>query len=291
MLLRSRAASPGWLLLCLLGLACAQGSDDPTPRPGVDGGLGPDAQVESGECHDEDGDRYGEGPGCLGADCDDDDPWAHVGASERCNGRDDDCDGSPDACACAPYLGRADCPEGSHCVATGEALLGACEPLPPVWGGAGDDCSELPCGPGLHCVRWESGTTCTRTCDPFSGQGCNAPEECLNYLARNPNVGLCAEPPPACDIYAGVAACAQGQACRPLFRRDGSADTRCQAAGDAAVGEACGAEAGQCVPAALCVRLVESDEKHCHAVCQRDSDCTPGTCSGRTVGLNIGFCR
>ena len=47
-------------------------------------------------CTDGDGDGYGVGPGCLGADCADDDPGAHPGAVEVCDGTDNDCDGQVD---------------------------------------------------------------------------------------------------------------------------------------------------------------------------------------------------
>jgi phosphatidylserine/phosphatidylglycerophosphate/cardiolipin synthase-like enzyme len=47
-------------------------------------------------CEDRDGDGYGQGPGCLGSDCDDEDIRVHPGATETCDGRDEDCDGLTD---------------------------------------------------------------------------------------------------------------------------------------------------------------------------------------------------
>jgi hypothetical protein len=50
----------------------------------------------SGECLpciDADGDGYGEQDGCVGFDCDDDDPDTHEGATELCDGVDNNCSG------------------------------------------------------------------------------------------------------------------------------------------------------------------------------------------------------
>ncbi len=47
-------------------------------------------------CSDADGDGHGDGAGCRGPDCDDARADAFPGAPERCNDRDDDCDGIGD---------------------------------------------------------------------------------------------------------------------------------------------------------------------------------------------------
>jgi hypothetical protein len=47
-------------------------------------------------CKDADKDGYGVGPGCNAADCDDASGAIHPGATESCNGKDDDCDGAID---------------------------------------------------------------------------------------------------------------------------------------------------------------------------------------------------
>lgn len=61
----------------------------------TDVGDAPDAAEASPSCLDRDGDGYGSN--CpRGPDCDDSDGQRHPGAVERCNGLDDDCDGTGD---------------------------------------------------------------------------------------------------------------------------------------------------------------------------------------------------
>jgi hypothetical protein len=47
-------------------------------------------------CTDSDGDGYGVGDTCSGPDCNDSNAQIHPGATEKCNGIDDDCDGQID---------------------------------------------------------------------------------------------------------------------------------------------------------------------------------------------------
>jgi len=54
-------------------------------------------------CEDKDGDGYGSGAGCLGPDCNDNDPNVHPGAMESCgDGIDQDCDGTDRECPTHP---------------------------------------------------------------------------------------------------------------------------------------------------------------------------------------------
>ncbi len=289
-------------LLSLLLVAVSGCGSDAANAPASDlrTDAGPDQGRDAGtpdtgpRCEDEDHDGYG--LGCeLGEDCDDSDPYVHPGATERCDGNDDDCDGEPDPCGCAPWLGEEGCPEGQYCVAAGEELIPECVELPEgELAGSGEPCTGAgSCAPGLHCVRWsDDQSLCTHTCDPYTGDGCPQGEECLSYLARNRDVGLCREPPPACDVYEPVA-CDDGEACRPLFRRNGVVDTRCQPAGPQGPGEPCSGENGQCLPGLICVKQSGTGEALCHRVCRTDQDCREGEghCVGRTMSLEITYCR
>ena len=76
-------------------------SDASAPEAAVDVALeaATDAPADAADatptCVDRDGDGYG--TGCArGPDCDDTDAQRHPGATERCNGLDDDCDGTGD---------------------------------------------------------------------------------------------------------------------------------------------------------------------------------------------------
>ncbi len=94
--------------VCPEGYACFEFERDDGPvmqcAPADGEGCAP--------CRDADGDGYGEGADCLGADCDDEDPGTYPGADERCDGRDNDCDAAADE---AP----SDRPEDGACAALG----------------------------------------------------------------------------------------------------------------------------------------------------------------------------
>jgi hypothetical protein len=103
---------------------------------------------------DADGDGFGafEGSRCLcdptspglaeaSGDCDDSDPDIHPGAAERCDGKDDDCDGQGDAEGaegCVPYWFDAD---GDGFGATEETRC-LCGPEPPWSALDGGDCDD-----------------------------------------------------------------------------------------------------------------------------------------------------
>jgi hypothetical protein len=62
--------------------------------PGQGGEHSTSGTLTIGGCIDADGDGYGVGPGCTGPDCDDNDDTVYPGATELCDGKDNDCDGN-----------------------------------------------------------------------------------------------------------------------------------------------------------------------------------------------------
>jgi formylglycine-generating enzyme required for sulfatase activity len=71
----------------------------------------------------EDRDRDGYGRGCsLGPDCNDQDVLVHPGQAERCNFRDDDCNGEVDDAPDCPVLSESD---GRIFVKAGEFVMGS----------------------------------------------------------------------------------------------------------------------------------------------------------------------
>jgi len=117
------------------------------------------------DCDDPDGDGYGVGTTCLGDDCNEDDANIYVGAPERCNGVDDDCDDATDEGADAACYGGREGTQGvgacqagvSYCLdgaagpCIGEVIPGAeaCNLVDDDCDGAVDDgLTPLSCGIG-----------------------------------------------------------------------------------------------------------------------------------------------
>ena len=254
--------------------------------PVTDAAVNPDARDDAGPpgCLDGDGDGYGDGPECEGPDCDDTDRATHPGAQEMCNGGDDNCDGVPDGCACNP--GLQNCRRGQYCAVTDDHQL-ACLPITAdLVSGPGEPCGDG-CQPGTHCVSMPGGTMCVTICDPARNLTCPDGEECLSRMRDNPDIGLCREPPAACDIYAQD--CDEGYACAPFVRPWGDFDNRCLTEGPNAAGQPCGGDAGQCQRGLLCIWLEEA--ALCRAICNDELPCGPGeTCRGRSSRFDVRFC-
>ncbi len=94
-------------LLPLLAPSCPPGSDTGAKEDTADTGA-PDDTADTGTSPDRDGDGW-----TKADDCDDDNAKVHPGATELCNGGDDDCDGlvdedDPDVVDAATYCADAD---------------------------------------------------------------------------------------------------------------------------------------------------------------------------------------
>lgn len=151
----------------------------PSDKP-ISCGLDMTCDVATGECStclkkpDGDGDGVNS-IACGGLDCDDNDPAVAPKKSEKCNNRDDDCDGTRDGskadadCAsAAPKGGSASCVSGM-CVGTckdksHQIINGVCAP-PPV------TCPIVnPCAPGA-CVGGSPTYSCVCSAGYHAGVG------------------------------------------------------------------------------------------------------------------------
>ena len=106
--------SKNLLLLVLFGLAACEPSDDKIPPESLPPGD------SGGEGVDEDGDGSP-----VGEDCDDTDPAVSPSAEERCDGVDNDCDGTTDDGAIDATAWTTDSDGDGY--GAGEPIL-ACEP-------------------------------------------------------------------------------------------------------------------------------------------------------------------
>jgi len=138
--------------------------------------------VCAGETLDADGD--GQSPSwCDGDDCDDSDPLIYTGATERCNGIDDDCDGTipdneNDTDADTYRVCDDDCDDTDVSVHPGatEGPLGN----PTCTDEKDNDCD------GLTDIQEVSCRECTSWSDCVDGNECTY-DTCSNWLCSNPN--------------------------------------------------------------------------------------------------------
>ncbi|MBI4511212.1 MAG: putative metal-binding motif-containing protein [Deltaproteobacteria bacterium] len=157
-------------------------------------------------CIDGDGDSFGKGSGCLGTDCNDMEPRAHDGASEVCDGVDNDCKDGVD-------VGVVDCKKPS------------CELGPfGYFERKGEPCVEAKCVPqdatscGLYTCNGggETGTACATACDVEDDSKCAPPAHCeeSECVEDQPNGTACDE---SSDCTSGHCqngfCCASGDCC------------------------------------------------------------------------------
>mgnify|MGYP001385628313 CR=1 FL=1 len=167
------------------------------PNDGIDQDCNGSDLMIPADCQDRDRDGYGTGRGCLGPDCDDNDPRVHNGRTEICgNRKDDDCQGGDRPCVqmgvgqCmdqdGDQYGEGDCPRGSLDCNENDPQInpGAMEQCNSV----DDDCDnrvdECP-----HRLQACNGGRCLGT----AGAPCNADNECGPdpALYCNPEIGQC----------------------------------------------------------------------------------------------------
>jgi len=272
---------------CPEGYRCEHSTPDEGELPlpqclPVDGWCGP--------CQDEDGDRHQGGPACPDSlDCDDADPDVYLGAPERCDGADNDCDGATDegfdlntdinhcgACErpCALPFARERCQQG--------------------------ECELLECEAGHYNLNLEPEDGCEYPClgSVDALEECNgADDDCDGAvdeefdLQRDPtHCGTCETTcaPRACLLEEGgyvayAASTCVDAACQPQVA------TRCGAytcAGGGEEGEVC---AGECVDDRHCVASAHCVEGECvldledGSACDEDRECSSGFCGN-------GFC-
>ncbi|MBN1656404.1 MAG: hypothetical protein JXA30_21725 [Deltaproteobacteria bacterium] len=120
------------------------------------------------DCYDNDADTYGTGTQCSVQDCDDGDPNQYPGATEFCNGEDDDCDGIQDGSeGLTQQCGTTDvgsCTFGiEQCQDDGSwAYCNALFPTTETCNGADDDCDGVL--DGSENLTQQCGTTDVGAC-------------------------------------------------------------------------------------------------------------------------------
>lgn len=194
---------------------------------------------------------------------------------------------------CIPYEVRTPGAAPGFCVEAGLAEPG--EPCDAQSDGRDAVDRAVQCGPGAICrgdpddpldpmQRWGGRGTCAALCSPGEG-GCAA-GRCVDFGAvddpgtpqdETRAVGLCL--PVECEVLG--AGCAAGARCRAYGLTDRAGV--CSPAGEAAAGEACGAD-DDCADEALCVSRGGGTE--CLPICDPADE---AACGGRPCYADVGW--
>ncbi len=277
--------------------ACPEGYD----CVDIDGPDGPTPQCQSAQpvcsaCFDPDNDGYGLGPDCRGEDCNEGDPLAFDGAEERCNDKDDNCDGgideSFDFSADPRHCGDCD----TVCDFEGAEAL--CED------GA---CVQGPCLANRYDIDERGDNGCEYFCERSEDgvEVCNGADDDCNGIAddENPGGGGPCDTQQEGVCAAGVVVCSEGElVCQrvgdPIAEVCNGRDDNCDGAedeGNPGGGAACntGAE-GICSTGTLtcqegsvqCLQDRVAREELCNL---QDDDCNGRIDDGNPEGG--GMCR
>jgi len=247
------------------------------------------------DCLDGDEDGYGDGPACLGRDCNDEDRFINPGAFEICNGLDDDClDGADDPfdfLSSREHCGGCDRP----CFA-GEFEVAVCD----------EGACERECFAEYFNCTEEPGCETRLDQDDSCGTSCDDMSDCPNL----PNVeeGACVAIEDA-DGWACDIACAEpwidcneepSDGCEINFNSDATCGDTCELAVNCAIlpnvasatcsdGEceilACEGDWANCTADPLdgCETLLSSDDT-C-GTCETNYDCA------ELAGVEAGHCE
>jgi len=207
-------------------------------------------------CVDGDGDGYGVGTECPTQDCDDTDATIHPGATERCNGQDDNCDGVKDEPW--PTLGESCSAGQGACRETGQWV---CKDAATV------ECDAVAAEPALQEI-----------CDGVIDDDCNGSvddgcpctigdeEPCYDGPARTEGVGICSSGTRQCD--GGVWTGCDGQVVPQLESCNGL-DDNCDERVDEGwleLGQSCESGIGACFATGTMVCTTDGDDLECDVV-------------------------
>jgi len=204
-------------------------------------------------CIDVDEDGYGQGIDCSGPDCDDGNYDVHPGATDPCDGLDNDCDPStPDGSGESWYGDPCDGPDTDLCEeGVNDCVDGS------LWCTDTSDDTEEICGNGLD-----------EDCDGIADDGCCAHDVCESGVALDETM---------CEPCVGAVCAVDPWCCSAAW------DEFCQEKVYACCNSTCDGPGSGCT---MCGTCSGTDPLNPAAACGEDSHCKPQEGSG-SPGLCI----